>query len=57
MDIFENKIVKIAQRQETLPPDFFHDTFSMHSSLFKTAGAKYCLNKLRHREMSAFGSS
>ena len=47
---------KIAQRQGALRPNDFHNTFSTRNSLFKTAGAKYCLHKLRHTAMLAFGS-
>ena len=32
MAIFFSEIAKIAQRQGTLPPDVFHDTFSTISS-------------------------
>ena len=48
---------KIAQRQGALSPNDFHNTFSTRSSLFKIAGAEYCLHKLRHKAMLAFGSN
>ena len=48
---------KIAQRQGALCPNDFHKTFSTRNSLFKTAGAEYCMYKLRHKAMLAFGSS